>query len=45
MLENIRKELGEKYINQGLTKEVIKLSQQLDQLILREQLKINVRAV
>lgn len=45
MLENIRKELGEKYIKQGLTKEVIKLSQQLDQLILREQLKINVRAV
>lgn len=41
MLEKLREELSIKFLEYGLTEETLKLSQELDVLIVKEQLKLN----
>lgn len=41
LIEDLRINLGELFIKDGLTLDVITLSQELDQYILEEQLSIN----
>lgn len=40
MLEKLREELSVKFLTYGLTEETLKLSQELDLLILEEQIKL-----